>query len=136
VLFSLELRTKSSTYNLKSQTSTGSNAKMPSNGELACSYAALALADDGVAVTAEKITALLKAAKVGVEAYWPGLFAKALDGVDIKELCANVGSGAGSGGAAPAAAAAGDAPAEEAKKEEKKEESEESDDDMGFGLFD
>lgn len=50
-----------------------------------------------------------------MEAYWPGLFAKALDGVDIKELCANVGSGAGSGGAAPAAAAAGDAPAEEGK---------------------
>lgn len=51
-----------------------------------------------------------------MEAYWPGLFAKALDGVDIKELCANVGSGAGGGGAAPAAAAAGgDAPAEEGK---------------------
>jgi len=112
---------------------------MASNDELACSYAALALADDGVAVTAEKITALLKAAKVNVEAYWPGLFAKALEGCDIKEMCSNVGSGAGGGGAAaPAAggAAGGDAPAAEAKKEEKKEESEESDDDMGFGLFD
>ena len=72
-----------------------------------------------------------------VEPYWPGLFAKALEGVDIKELITNIGSGAGAapaaGGAAPAA---GDAPAAEAKKEEKKEESEEEDDDMGFGLFD
>nr|ABX44847.1 putative 60S ribosomal protein RPLP1 [Flustra foliacea] len=107
---------------------------MSSDGELACTYAALMLADDGVAITAEKITAILKAANVEVEAYWPGLFAKALDGIDIKDLVSNVGSGA-----APAAAATGAAPAAEAvaeKKEEKKEESESEDDDMGFGLFD
>lgn len=61
---------------------------------------------------------MLKAAKVNVEAYWPGLFAKALEGVDIKEMCSNVGSGAGGGGAAaPAAggASGGDAPAAEGK---------------------
>jgi len=108
-----------------------------SNSELACVYAALILADDGVTVTGDKISTILKAAKVEVEPYWPGLFAKALEGVDIKELITNIGSGAGAapaaGGAAPAA---GDAPAAEAKKEEKKEESEEEDDDMGFGLFD
>ena len=73
-----------------------------------------------------------------VEPYWPGLFAKALEGVDIKDLITNIGSGVGAapaaGGAAPAAGGA--APAAEAKKEEKKEESEEEDDDMGFGLFD
>ncbi|KAJ8321703.1 hypothetical protein KUTeg_000174 [Tegillarca granosa] len=57
------------------------------------------------------------------------LFAKALDGVNVKDLITNIGSAVGS------APAAGGAPAEE-KKEEKKEESEESDDDMGFGLFD
>merc|ERR1711908_190965 len=101
------------------------------NSELACVYAALILADDDVAITPEKITTILKAAGVEVEPYWPGLFAKALESCDLKELITNVGSGVG---AAPAAGGA--APAAEEKKEEKKEESEEEeDDDMGFGLF-
>merc|ERR1712071_339975 len=101
--------------------------------ELACVYAALVLLDDDVAITAEKISTILKAADVKVEPYWPGLFANALEGVDAKALISNVGAGAG---AAPAAGSA-DAPAAAAeKKEEKKEESEEEDDDMGFGLFD
>lgn len=70
-----------------------------------------------------------------VEPYWPGLFAKALEGINVKDLITNIGSGVGAapsaGVAAPAAAAA--APVAE-KKEEKKEESDEgSDDDMGFG---
>jgi large subunit ribosomal protein LP1 len=43
----------------------------------------------------------LKAANVEVEPYWPSLFAKALEGVDVKNLITNIGSGAG---AAPAAA--------------------------------
>ena len=115
------------------------NEIMATKDELACVYAALILADDQVAVTADKLTTILKAAGVSVEPYWPSLFAKALEGVSIKELVSNVGSSAGAapaaaaGGAAPAAGGA--APAEE-KKEEKKEESEESDEDMGFGLFD
>lgn len=110
------------------------------NDELACVYAALILQDDDVAVTAEKIQTILKAANVDVEPYWPGLFAKALEGVDVKGLITNVGSGVGSGPAAPAAGkAAPAAPAADAKKEDKKkkqEEEEEEDDDMGFGLFD
>lgn len=88
----------------------------------------------------EKIQTILKAANVDVEPYWPGLFAKALEGVNVKDLITKIGSGAG---AAPAAAAApaGGAPAAAAPaaaKEEKKKESEpeESDDDMGLGLFD
>eukprot|EP00088_Acartia_fossae_P043731 TRINITY_DN46189_c0_g1_i1.p2 TRINITY_DN46189_c0_g1~~TRINITY_DN46189_c0_g1_i1.p2 ORF type:complete len:110 (+),score=56.37 TRINITY_DN46189_c0_g1_i1:37-366(+) len=105
--------------------------------ELACTYAALILADDDVTVTAEKLTTILKAAGVEFEPYWPGLFAKALEACDLKALITNVGSGVG---AAPAAAAApADAPAEGGaaeKKEEKVEEEEEEDDDMGFGLFD
>ena len=86
----------------------------------------------------EKILTILKAAKVDVEPYWPGLFAKALEGVNIKDLLSNVGSGVGAAGPAAAAPAAGGAaPAAAAKEEAKKEESaEESDDDMGFGLFD
>jgi len=112
---------------------------MAGNDELACVYAALILADDQVAITAEKIQTILKAASVSVEPYWPGLFAKALEGMNVKDLITNIGSSAGAApaGGAGAPAAGGDAaPAAEAKKEEKKEESEESDDDMGFGLFD
>ncbi|KAH6639749.1 60S acidic ribosomal protein P1 [Boeremia exigua] len=106
--------------------------------ELATSYAALILADDGVDITADKLQSLIKAAKIEeVEPIWTTLFAKALEGKDVKDLLLNVGSG---GGAAPAAGAAAGgaagaadaAPAEEEKVEEK----EESDDDMGFGLFD
>lgn len=42
----------------------------------------------------------MKAAGVEVEPYWPGLFAKALEGINAKDLITNVGSGVG---AAPAA---------------------------------
>ena len=79
----------------------------------------------------------MKAAGVDVEPYWPGLFAKALESCNVKDLITNVGSGVGAapaGGAAPAAGGA--APAEEKKEEKVEEPEEESDDDMGFGLFD
>jgi large subunit ribosomal protein LP1 len=110
-----------------------------STSELATSYAALILADDGVDITADKLQTLIKAAKLEeVEPIWTTLFAKALEGKDVKDLLLNVGSGGGaaaapSGGAA--AGGAGEAAAEE-KAEEKEEEKEESDEDMGFGLFD
>ncbi|KAI1418686.1 ribosomal protein 60S [Hypoxylon sp. FL1857] len=109
-----------------------------STAELASSYAALILADDGVEITADKLQTLLKAAKVvDVEPIWTQLFAKALEGKDVKDLLSNVGSGGGAAAAGPAAAAGGaGGAAEEAKEEEKEEEKEESDEDMGFGLFD
>ncbi|KAL1864167.1 hypothetical protein VTK73DRAFT_6102 [Phialemonium thermophilum] len=110
-----------------------------STAELATSYAALILADDGVEITADKLQTLIKAANVPeVEPIWAALFAKALEGKDVKDLLSNVGSGGGAAVAAPGAAAGGAAAAaEEAKPEEKKEEEkEESDEDMGFGLFD
>ncbi|GLU21334.1 hypothetical protein SLE2022_374790 [Rubroshorea leprosula] len=109
-------------------------------GEVACTYATLILHDDGIAVTAEKIATLVKAANVSIESYWPSLFAKLAEKRNIEDLIMNVGSGSGAapaaiaapaGGAGGAAAAA--APAAEEKKEEPKEE---SDDDMGFSLFD
>ena len=108
--------------------------------ELACVYSALILHDDDVAITAEKMSTIMKAAKVQFDSYWPTLFAKALEGRSIGDLICNVGAG----GAAPTAVAGGaggsaqtDEPAAEKEEEKKKEESEEeSDDDMGFGLFD
>ncbi|KAK3680618.1 60S acidic ribosomal protein P1 [Podospora appendiculata] len=109
-----------------------------STAELATSYAALILADDGLEITSDKLQTLIKAANViDVEPIWASLFAKALEGKDVKDLLSNVGSG-GSAAAAPAAgtAAAAGGAAEETKAEEKVEEKEESDDDMGFGLFD
>merc|ERR1711907_626725 len=69
--------------------------------ELCCSYAALMLHDDGLEITAEKISAIIKASKNEVEPYWPMLFAKALKGADVGELLSNIGS---AGPAGPAAA--------------------------------
>ncbi|CAK4026820.1 60S acidic ribosomal P1 [Lecanosticta acicola] len=111
-----------------------------STAELASAYAALILADDGVEITADKLQSLITAAKVPeVEPIWTQLFAKALEGKDVKEILTNVGSGGGAA-AAPAAAggaaAGGDAAGAPAEEEKKEEEKEESDEDMGFGLFD
>ncbi|KAK7317083.1 hypothetical protein RJT34_01013 [Clitoria ternatea] len=107
--------------------------------ELGCIYASIILHDDGIAVTAEKINTVLKAANVSVESYWPGLFAKLAQSKNMDDLVLNAGAAGGAvvAGSAPAAAAGGapaaEAPAAESKKEEAKEE---SDDDMGFSLFD
>ena len=103
--------------------------------ELACTYAALILQDEGLEISADNIQKIIKASGVSVEPFWPGLFASALSSCDVGELITNIGSGMGSGGAAAAAPAAAGGAAEE-KAEEKKEESEaESDSDMGFDLF-
>jgi len=106
--------------------------------ELAATYAALILADEGIEITTEKIVALTEAAGVDVEPIWAALLTKALEGKNVKELLSNVGSGGGGPAQSVAAGGAtGGAPAAAAEEEEKKEEEkEESDDDMGFGLFD
>ncbi|XP_043514091.1 60S acidic ribosomal protein P1 [Frieseomelitta varia] len=111
---------------------------MNTKAELACVYSTLILVDDDVAVTGEKIQTILKAANVDVESYWPGLFAKALEGVNIKELITKIGSGVGSAPAAPTSAVAPTSTESAPKEEKKKEEPDEpeSDEDMGFGLFD
>lgn len=61
--------------------------------ELACTYAALILHDDGLEITADNITTILKAANVTVEPYWPSLFAKLFAKKDIGDLITNVGAG-------------------------------------------
>jgi len=113
---------------------------MSTHDELACTYSALILVDDDVPITAEKLTTILKAANVQFEPIWPTLFARAVTGVNVKDLLTKVGSAAAAAPAAAPAAAAASAPAakkEEKKEEKKKEESEEEEDaDMGFGLFD
>ncbi|XP_054541367.1 large ribosomal subunit protein P1-like [Pan troglodytes] len=99
----------------------------PPLSELAYIYSALILHND-------KINALIKAAGVNVEPFWPGVFAKALANVSIGNPICNVRAGglAAAGDPTPSTAAA----SVEKKVEAKKEESEESDEDMGFGLFD
>ncbi|KAI0319729.1 60s acidic ribosomal protein-domain-containing protein [Amylostereum chailletii] len=106
--------------------------------ELAATYAALILADDGIEISSDKIVALTNAAGVELEPIWATLLAKALEGKDVKDLLSNVGAGGGAPavGAGPVAAGGAAAAAEAVPAEEEEEEKEDSDDDMGFGLFD
>ncbi|GAM19333.1 hypothetical protein SAMD00019534_025080 [Acytostelium subglobosum LB1] len=105
--------------------------------ELACVYASLLLHDDGIAITGDKIKALLDAANVEFQPHWPGLYARVLAKSNVEDLVFNFAAGAAAV-AAPAAAAAAAPTAAAAKKEapKKEEKKEESDDDMGMGLFD
>ena len=93
------------------------------SGDLACTYAALILHDDGQEVTADKISAVVSASGLELEPYWSGLFAKFLEQKSVGDLISNVGAGGGGGGGGDAAAAA--------PEEEEEEEAE-----MDFDLFD
>ncbi|KAI9076821.1 hypothetical protein K1719_028734 [Acacia pycnantha] len=107
-------------------------------GETACTYATLILHDDGIPITAEKISTIVKAANVQVESYWPSLFAKLAEKRDIEDLIVNAGGGGASVAVAavPAAVGGGGAAAPPPAEEKKEEPQEESDGDMGFSLFD
>ena len=103
------------------------------SGDLACTYAALILHDDGQEVTADKISEVVKASGLELEPYWAGLFAKFLEQKSVGDLISNVGAGGGGGGGGGAAGGAGgDAGAEAAPAEEEEEEEA----DMDFDLFD
>merc|ERR1712166_75870 len=99
--------------------------------ELCCTYAALLLHDGELEITADKLTKVIKASGNSVESYWPGLFAKALQGQDVAKLLANVSAGAPAASGAPAA---GGAAAAEKEPEKEAEPEEEVDMDMG-GMF-
>merc|ERR1712153_257725 len=97
-----------------------------SKSQLACTYAALILNDDEMASSADNIKALVVAAGIEIEPYWPGLFSKA-----INDLLTTVSSGGGGGAAADGGAEAGAA----AAVEEKKKSSSSSDDGGGGGAM-
>ncbi|KAL6450506.1 RPP1B 60S acidic ribosomal protein P1-B [Candida maltosa Xu316] len=107
------------------------------SSEASVSYAALILADAEQEITSEKLLAITKAAGATVDQIWADVFAKAVEGKNLKELLFSFAASAPAAGAAAAAgssaaAAGGEAAAEEAEEEA----AEESDEDMGFGLFD
>ncbi|KAF8000529.1 hypothetical protein HF325_005458 [Metschnikowia pulcherrima] len=105
------------------------------SAEASVSYAALILADAGVEISSDNLLAVTKAAGASVDNVWADVFAKALEGKDLKELLFSFAASAPAASSGSGAAAAGGA--SEAAAEEKEEEAaEESDDDMGFGLFD
>ena len=103
------------------------------SGDLACTYAALILHDDGQEVTADKISAVVSASGLELEPYWAGLFAKFLEQKSVGDLISNVGAGGGGGGGG-GAAAGGDAGGDAAAAAPEEEEEEEAD--MDFDLFD
>ena len=103
------------------------------SGDLACTYAALILHDDGQEVTADKISEVVKASGLEIEPYWAGLFAKFLEQKSVGDLISNVGAGGGGGGGG-GAAAGGDAGGDAAAAAPEEEEEEEAE--MDFDLFD
>jgi len=86
----------------------------------------------------EKISAIVQAAGVSVDSYYPAMFAKACESVDIEkiasQMCTATPSAGGGGGGGAAAPAAGGAAAEEKAPEPKEEEEEEEE--AEFDLFD
>merc|ERR1711881_286480 len=106
-----------------------------SSAELGCTYAAMILHDDGVAVTADKLKSLMDAAGVEYESYWPSIFEKSLGEQDLDKLLTTpaVGGGAAAGPAAGGAAEGGAAAAVE--EERKKSSSEDEDIEAPMGMF-
>merc|ERR1712137_1322666 len=103
--------------------------------ELAVSYAALILHDEGLAIDVDKLNALCDASGVSVPSYWPKLFAKTLSQKSKDEVDSIIFSGgAAQVAAGPGGAAGGDAGADVAEPAVEEEEEEESDGDLMGGL--
>jgi large subunit ribosomal protein LP1 len=101
--------------------------------ELATGYAALILTDQNLDVTADKLTAIAKAAGIALEPIWATTFERVLKGHKLDDLLASAtsgGGGGGGGGGAPAPQGGGAvaapkeeaAPAKAAEKEASEEE--------------
>ena len=103
--------------------------------ELACTYASLILYDDGQDITSDKVSALIEASGVKIEAYWPKLFAKALIGKEISDFFKFGGESAAPVAVTVAPVVAAKAPVADKKKKVVEEPKEEEDEGMG-GLFD
>ncbi|KZM25256.1 Phosphatidylserine decarboxylase [Ascochyta rabiei] len=78
-----------------STASAKTNANTPAttniNPEQAVAFAALILADDNLAITPEKLQALLKVAGIeSIEPIWTTLFANALQNKDVKDILTTV----------------------------------------------
>jgi large subunit ribosomal protein LP1 len=66
---------------------TATTVSTSTKAETIVSYAALILADEGIDITPEKLQTLLKAANIeDVEPIWTTLFAKALQGKEVKDI--------------------------------------------------
>lgn len=116
---------------------------MSAKPELATSYAALILVDEGLAITPEKLQALITAAGItDVEPIWSTLFANALEGKDVQALLTDV-----SDVIAPKTRENSHGPGHDADKDPEKvpekpeeqprqEDDGDSDSDIGMGLFD
>merc|ERR1712232_351868 len=90
--------------------------------ELAITYAALILHDDNLPITEENLSAVLAAANVKVQPFWPRVFAKILEGRDSSQIDDLILGG----GAAPAvggspSVSTNDPPVEEEKPVEEEE---------------
>lgn len=79
--------------------------------ELICTFACLALHDDGAEITQASMQQLITNAGCKVEPFWPMLFSKMVADTGMTELfkAAQGGGGGGGGGGVAAAAAGGDA---------------------------
>merc|ERR1711991_226404 len=103
--------------------------------ETAVGYACLILTDQKLEVTADKITAIGKAAGIAVEPLWAQTFERVLKDRSLDDLleAATSGGGGGGGGAAPASGDA--APAEVAVPAAAAAPEEESEQEMELDLF-
>ncbi|KAF2023413.1 large subunit ribosomal protein LP1 [Setomelanomma holmii] len=109
--------------------------------EQAVAYAALILADESIAITPEKLQTLLKAAGIeDVEPTWTMLFAKALEGRDVKDILTKVAASGPAVGEAPVSThdRVCDAVADDGDKGDDggKDDGSDDDSDIGMSLFD
>ena len=83
-----------------------------------CSYAALMLHDDGIEISTERLTKAIKSSGNETEAFYPGLYAKALQGADVGALLSSVADAFAAGAPAEYEAVAPVEVVEEVKKVE------------------